>query len=186
MAISIVDDTTHFTVQYATDDADKFPKNSAYLERRGDKFRFVNGGDNSSKLGPRKFDVSEVTAPLHAEVLATGSVSLDSGASGSVDSITVNGVEVMSGAESFDTSLIVTATAVAANITAHTSTPNYTAASGGTDTVTITAVAGSGNTPNAFTVVSTATTIGTTDTDFSGGISQADALETAVEAIIFS
>ena len=91
----------------------------------------------------------------------TGTVTLDSGASGSVDGITVNSVEVMSGAESFDTSLTVTATNVASNITAHTSSPDYSATSSG---AVVTITSDDGDAADTFAVVSSATTIATTDT----------------------
>lgn len=98
---------------------------------------------------------------------ATGTVTLTTGASGSVDGITVNGVQIMSGAVSFVTSLSATATAVAANITAYTSTPNYSATAVG-PVITITAgTTGSGS--NGFVVVVAATTITATATSFTGG-----------------
>lgn len=100
---------------------------------------------------------------------ATGTVTL-AGASGSIDSITVDSVEVMSGAESFDTSPTITATAVAANITAHTSVPNYNATADGA-VVTITSEA-LGTIPNGFVVVGTGTTMTTTDVNMSGGYLQ--------------
>lgn len=105
--------------------------------------------------------------PGTADVLSTGTVTLATGASGSVDSIEVNSVEVMSGVENFDTSLAITATAVAANITANTSVPDYNAVAVGA-VITISAVT-AGETPNGFTVVSTATTITTADTNMIGG-----------------
>lgn len=100
-------------------------------------------------------------------VEAEGTVTLDSGASGSVDGITVNGVQIMSGAESFDTDLGTTATNVAANITAHTSSPNYTADAAGS-IITITAV-DKGSDANGFAVVSSVTTIATTDVNMASG-----------------
>jgi len=99
---------------------------------------------------------------------ATGSVTLDTGASGSVTGITVNGVQVMSGAETFDTDLATTAENVAANITAFASTPNYTAVAVGTEIV-ISAETES-TVPNGYAVVSSATTITTTDVNMSGGV----------------
>ena len=96
---------------------------------------------------------------------ATGSVELTGGASGSVDDITVDGVSIMSGAESFDTDLDTTATNVAANINAFST--DYTADAVG-PLITITAVL-EGTAPNGFVVVSTTTTITTTDTNMSGG-----------------
>jgi hypothetical protein len=102
-----------------------------------------------------------------ALVAATGTVTLDSGAAGSVDGILVNSIEIMSGAEAFVDSLSATAAAVAANITANTSVPDYNATSLG-PVITITAVT-TGPGPNTFTVVSSATTITTTDVDMAGG-----------------
>lgn len=97
---------------------------------------------------------------------ATGTVTLDSGASGSVDSITVNGVNIMSGAVAFNTDLPTTATDVASNITANTSSPNYTAVAVGS-TITITSVT-KGTSANGFVVTSSTTTITTTDVNMSG------------------
>jgi hypothetical protein len=121
--------------------------------------------------GKLTIDATEKTSldSAQAEVLSTGSVELTGGASGSVDGITVNSIEVMSGAVNFDTDLDTTAGLVAANITANTSAPNYTAVAVGA-VITISAIAGSGAGPNTFAVVSSTTTITTTDTNFSGGV----------------
>jgi hypothetical protein len=98
---------------------------------------------------------------------ATGLVILTSGSSGSVDGITVNGVQIMSGAESFDTDLATTAENVAKNISDFTSSPNYGASADGVN-ITIYAEA-AGITPNGFVVVSSTTSITTTDVNMSGG-----------------
>ena len=99
---------------------------------------------------------------------ATATVTLTGGASGSVDSITVDGVNVMSGSVAFTTNLSTTATAVASNINAHTSSPEYTAAAVGT-TITISAASAAGSDPNGYVVAVTTTTITATNTDMSGG-----------------
>ena len=99
-------------------------------------------------------------------VSATGSVQL-TGGSGTVNGITVNGVQIMSGAVAFNTDLATTASDVAANINAFTSSPNYTAVVVG-DTITITDTVG-GNGANGFAVVSSTTTMGSVDTNMSGG-----------------
>ncbi len=106
----------------------------------------------------------KVTHPIGA----TGTVTLDSGGAGSVDGITVNSVEIMSGAENFDSDLSTTATAVAANITANTSIPNYSASATGA-VITITDVSGQGSDANAFVVASSTTTIASTDTNMIRG-----------------
>lgn len=171
---------THLSIKADAEHSKRYPKNTLVMERNADKFVLENAKGNNVI----KFDENEVIVPVHAEVLAAGSVDLTGGASGSVDGITINGVEIMSGVENFDTTLDQTAINVAANITANTSIPNYTATATGSQ-VDIVAVAGSGNTPNAFVVVSSATTITTTDVDMSGGENEADVLESALAAIIY-
>jgi hypothetical protein len=99
---------------------------------------------------------------------ATATVTLTGGAAGSVDMITVDGVNIMSGSVSFATDLSVTATAVAADITAHASVPEYTAAAVGA-VITISAVSSAGTTPNGYVVAVNATTITETHTDMAGG-----------------
>ena len=110
---------------------------------------------------------SIITNRTPVAIAATGTVTLTGGAAGSVDSITVNGVNAMSGAVSFTTDLATTATAVASNINAHTSSPNYTAVAVGA-VITITAVT-TGSATNGYAVVATTTTITATDTDMTGG-----------------
>jgi len=103
------------------------------------------------------------------ETLAVGSVTLDTGASGSVDGITVNGVEIMAGGVNFDTSLTITANQVALNITLNDTFPNYTAINTGAK-IDITAALGSGAGANGFVVVSSVTTITSTDVNMASGV----------------
>jgi len=145
---------------------------------RGQSVYFTGGIGASTSGDLYSFEVHDgywITQEVVAEVLATGTVTLDSGAAGSVDGIVVNGIEIMSASEAFDTDLETTATNVASNITANTSSPNYAATSAGT-IVTITAAAGTGEDTNYFAVSSTATTITTTDTHMADG---ADAIAQA-------
>ncbi len=109
---------------------------------------------------------SIVTSRTPVAAAATGSVTLTSGAAGSVDDITVDGVSIMSAPVAFTVSLAATATAVAANITAHTSSPNYTAVAVGA-TINITATA-NGSASNG-TIVVDVTTITATTTNMTGG-----------------
>lgn len=85
----------------------------------------------------------------------SGSVELEEGTTGEISMITVDGVNIMSGAEVFDTDINTTMANVAANITAHTSSPNYNATASG-DTVKITHADG-GTNGEFFEVVSTVT-----------------------------
>ncbi len=110
---------------------------------------------------------SIITDRTPVAVAATGTVTLTGGASGSVDSIMVDGVEIMSGSVPFAVDLGTTAANVASNITAFASVPNYTASTVGA-VITITA-ATAGSASNYFEVESTATTITTADTNMTGG-----------------
>lgn len=105
-----------------------------------------------------------------ASTAATGTVTLTGGGSGSVDSVTVNGVTITSGAVAYNTSLNQTASDLAANINAHTSSPDYTASAVGA-AVTISAAQGVGAGANGFAVAASTTTITTSTANMSGGVS---------------
>ena len=111
---------------------------------------------------------SIVTDRTPVSAAATATVTLTGGAAGSVDTITVDGVNIMSGSVAFTTNLATTATAVASNINSHTSSPEYTAAAVGA-VITISAASAAGSDPNGFVVLVTATTITYTKTNMSGG-----------------
>ena len=100
------------------------------------------------------------------EAPAVGSVELTGGASGSVDSIEVDGTEILSGAVNFNSSLSTTARDVADNINAYSPTSGYRARRS-SEVVTIYSVAIDED-MNGDTVVSSTTTITTTDTNMSG------------------
>lgn len=113
------------------------------------------------------------------EALASGSIDITGGSAGAgneVATVTVNAVDILGGAVAWGTSNDATATAVAAAITANTSVPNYTAVAVG-NKVNITAVAGSGATPNGFVVAGTVggdVTVGNA-VPMSGGVSAGSA-----------
>jgi len=111
---------------------------------------------------------SIVTDRTPVSAAATATVTLTGGAAGSVDTITVDGVNIMSGSVAFTTDLATTAAAVASNINSHTSSPEYTAAAVGA-VITISAASSAGSDPNGFVVLVTATTITYTKTNMSGG-----------------
>lgn len=100
-----------------------------------------------------------------------GTVELASGGSGSVDTITADGVEILKGAVAFNSDLNDTAADVAAQINAN-NTRFYATVS--TDTVTIRERV---VTKSAFTVASTSSTIVTNDVNASGG----EAVEEGIE-----
>lgn len=115
---------------------------------------------------------------LTREVLATGSVQLTGGGSGSVNTLTVDGKEIMGSATNFNTSLIQTATDIVAKINSNPFNPLWTASNvnGTSATITLTAIPGLGTIGNTLTVASTVTTITKTDTNTSGGVNAANGL----------
>jgi hypothetical protein len=113
------------------------------------------------------FNGSAVYDRTAVAVKSTGTVTLLTGASGSVTSVRVDDVELMAAPVSFTTDLPTTATAVAASITANVSSPDYTAVAAGA-VVTISASV-PGMLPNSLVVAATATTITVSTEDMSGG-----------------
>jgi len=94
--------------------------------------------------------------------------------SGTIDSVKVDGVQLLGSQVAYDTDAATTATAVAANITANTSSPNYEATSTG-PAVYILADSDAGSAPNGFDVTSWGVGVDTFDTDMEGGVDYAAA-----------
>lgn len=111
-----------------------------------------------------------------AEVRSTGSVTLTGGAAGSVDTLTVNGVEIMGSATAFDTSLTQTATNIALKINRNPKNKDIVASSSGA-VITLTAQPGMGTLPNGWVVASTVTTITKTDANMASGVNSANGLK---------
>ncbi len=125
--------------------------------------------------------VSAASGALTHEVLSYGTVSLDSGASGSVNTLTVNSIEVMGVAVPFNTTLTQTAADVAAQINRYSSVPDYYATSSGA-VITIYALNGTGVGPNTYAVATGVTTITKTDTAFAHGVAVVNGLSFDVSA----
>lgn len=117
-----------------------------------------------------------------AEVKASGTVTLTGGASGSVNTVTVNGVNIIpSGAVAYNGSLAQTAADLAAAINKDQSSPDYFAQAAGA-VVTIYAMPGAGAAPNTFVVTGTLTTITATYGNMAGGVSAVNGLKFAAPA----
>lgn len=116
-----------------------------------------------------------------SEVQAQGSVTLTGGASGSVNTLTVNGIDILGGAVNFITSLSITASAVAAQINNKNKQVDYTASTNGA-IIIITAMPGTGTMPNGFVVASTTTTLTKTDANMAGGVAGVNGLTFDVSA----
>lgn len=119
--------------------------------------------------------ITDTGAAFTPEVLATGTVALNTGAAGSINTVTVNGIDILGGAVPFNGTLAQTAADVAAQINRNTSAPDYTATVSGS-TVTISALPGTGTSPNGFVVAVTETTIVSTTTNMAGGVAAANGL----------
>jgi hypothetical protein len=130
---------------------------------------------DSAPTGTLLATITASSAARTAEVLATGTVTL-SGSAGSVNSITVDGVQIMDVAVPFSTDLTLTAAAVAGAINASRSVPDYTATSAGA-VVTIQAPRGMGAAANGLTVAADATTLTATVANMSGGVTAANGLK---------
>lgn len=110
---------------------------------------------------------SIVTDRTPEALRSSGNVILTGGAAGSVNTITVNGVNIMSGAVSYATSLTATAAAVVANINAYTSVPNYIALAVGTTIAILSDDTGS--VFNGYVVAATTTLLTTTTQNMNDG-----------------
>lgn len=111
-----------------------------------------------------------------AEVLAAGTVTLATGAAGSVNTVTVNGVDILGAAVPFNATLNQTASDVAAQINRNKSSPDYTATAAGA-VVTIQALRGTGAGPNGYVVSATLTTLTATYANMAGGVAAANGLK---------
>src|SRR5574340_759925 len=121
---------------------------------QGGKILIYSGAQTSSAdaapTGTLLCTVTKSSGAHTAEVQASGPVTLTGGAAGSVDTVTVNSVNILTnGAVPFNTSLTQTAADLAAAINLSESYPEYTATSSGA-VVTIKAARGAGAAPNTF------------------------------------
>lgn len=110
------------------------------------------------------------------ETRSTGSVELTGGGSGSIDTLTVDGVSIIDNVVPFNTSLAQTASDLADEINSSLSTPEYRA-SVSSQTVTIEAMPATGTTPNGLVVASTVTTITKTDNNMASGVDAVNGLK---------
>jgi hypothetical protein len=130
---------------------------------------------DAAATGTKICTITNASGARTAETLATGTVTLNTGASGSVDTLTVNGVDILGGSVAFNTSLTQTAADVAAKIEARKSSVEYEVTSSGA-IITIKALPGTGTASNGFVVASTVTTITKTDANMAGGVDPVNGL----------
>lgn len=120
--------------------------------------------------------ISNNAGAVTSEVLATGTLTLTGGSAGSVNTLTVNGIDVIGGAVPFNATLAQTALDVATQINRNTGTVEYTASAAGA-VVTISALPGTGASPNGFVVAETTTTLTATVANMAGGVAAVNGLK---------
>lgn len=114
--------------------------------------------------------ITDNSGALTYEVLPTGSVTLTGGASGSINTVTVDSMNIIpNGAVAYNTSLNQTAADLAAAINAADTNPKYSAKASGA-VVTIYGPIGSGTNLNGKTVTATLTTITATYVNMGSGV----------------
>lgn len=102
------------------------------------------------------------------EVHSRGTLTLDSGASGSVDTLTVNSIEIMGSSTPFNTSLTQTAADIALKCNRNPKNHLFHVTSSGA-VITIEALPGHGTLPNGWVVAATYTTIAGTAANMGSG-----------------
>lgn len=112
------------------------------------------------------------------ETRATGTVTLTGGASGSINTLTVNGVDLLVGVPvPFNTSLAQTANDLATAINQRITSPKYTASSAGAVVTIMAQPNAPGQRPNGFVVTATLTTITATFANMAGGVPSINGLK---------
>lgn len=147
---------------------------------QGGKIKIYSGAQpasaNDAPTGTLLVTITLASGAHTAEVRSTGSVDLTGGAGGSVDTITVNSLEIMGSSTPFNTSLAQTAADVCDKINRNTKNKLFDAFVTATDVINIRAKPGLGTLPNTWVVASTVTTITKTDANMAGGVASVNGL----------
>ena len=131
---------------------------------------------DAAVIGTLLCTITSGSGTLTNEVLASGNLTLLTGAAGSVNTLTVNGVDVLGAAMPFDVSLTQTAADIAAQINNFHGFTEYVASASGA-VVTLTALPGTGASPNGFVVAATYTTITGSTANLTGGVAAVNGLK---------
>lgn len=130
---------------------------------------------NNAPTGTLLAEFTESSLAHTPEVQATGTITL-TGASGSINTLTIDGVDIIDAAVPFNTSLTQTAADLATAINNNTSQPEYTATSSGA-VVTVKAGRGAGVETNGLVVTGTLTTLTATYANMAGGVNAVNGLK---------
>ena len=148
----------------------------------GTSYTLTTGTVNNGSIANETLIAVETVANVVGvtEVVAVGTVQITGGTSNpgtnKITALTVNSVDILGAAVDWATSHTATAAAIAAQCVTYTSSPEYTVTSSG-DTVTITALAGTGVSPNGFVVNAVvAGDVTSTDVNMVGGVTAVTAV----------
>lgn len=120
---------------------------------------------------------SNASGAITREVQSVGTVDLTGGASGSVDTITVNSISILPAPVPFNGSLAQTAQDVCDAINNNPKNYLFQCFVTSTDVINIRAKPGLGALPNGWVVASTVTTITKTDANMAGGVDAVNGLQ---------
>lgn len=139
---------------------------------------------DSAATGTLLVSLTNNAGTYTAETRASGTVTL-SGASGSVNTVTVNSIDILGGSVAFVTDLTTTAAAVATAINRNPKNRFFAATSAGA-VITITANSGLGTAPNGWVVSATYTTLTGSYANMSGGVAAVNGLswDSAVAGVL--
>lgn len=111
------------------------------------------------------------------ETRSAGTMTLTGGGAGNtINSVTVNGVNVLDAPVAYNASLAQTASDLVEAINNSQSSPEYTASASGA-VVTLTAAPGTGTTPNTYVVAASLTGVTATFAAFAGGVASVNGLK---------
>lgn len=139
---------------------------------------------DAAPTGTLLVTITSASGAHTAETQSVGTVTLTGGASGSINTITVNSINIIpNGAVPFNVSLNQTAQDLASAINNGQNWPDYKATASGAIVSIVPAQLNAGTTPNALTVSGTLTTITATYGNMAGGVSSANGLRLASPAV---
>jgi hypothetical protein len=132
------------------------------------------GAADTAATGTLLCSVTNGGLAYTAETRATGTLTI-AGSSGSINTVTVNSLDILGGAVTFTTDLTTTAALIVAQINANPKNRLFVASSVAA-VITLTAVNGLGTSPNGWVVAYTATTMTATPANMAGGVNSANGL----------
>lgn len=136
---------------------------------QGGKLKIYSGAQpadaDAAPTGTLLVTITDASGAHTSEVRSEGNVDLTGGGSGSVDTLTVNGEEIMGSSTPFNSTLAQTAQDVIDKINRNSKNKLFVAYLSATDQINIRARVGLGVDPDGWVVASTVTTITKTDTN---------------------